>query len=84
MLVSIKLTLISPRLAGKPLSESTTNLVPSGDSFSRSLTSLTTRAMARGGKFSLDRLFVADEGFLEYECDIDDMICCCFVRLFDG
>jgi len=39
--------------------------------------------MARGGKFSLNKLFVADEGFLEYECDSDDMICCCLVRLLD-
>jgi hypothetical protein len=45
-------TTISAKLPGIPLSSSTTNRTPSGGLFTKSLTSLATRANVLGGKFS--------------------------------
>lgn len=49
-----KLTTISPKLDGSPVSWSTTKLMPSGGDFIRSRTSLATLARVRGGKFSIE------------------------------
>ena len=56
--ILFKLTMISLKLAGNPLSESTTSFVPSGADLIKSRTSRATLASVRGGKFSLDELFV--------------------------
>ncbi len=50
----IRLTTISPKLAGIPVSGSTTRLMPPGGFFIKSRTSLETLAMVRGGKFSTE------------------------------
>jgi len=61
--------LISPRL-----SESRISFVPSGDFFIRSLTSLATRAIARGGRFSLDELLYEFDDDLLNDCVRDDIV----------
>jgi hypothetical protein len=50
--VGLKLTISSPRFAGKPESLSTTSFTLSGGFLCRSLTSRAKRASVRGGKFS--------------------------------
>jgi hypothetical protein len=84
-----KLTTISPKLAGSPVSLSTTKLIPSGGDLIRSRTSFDTLARVRGGKFSielillvlLDRLYgrYNDEprAMLLLPILDEDIVCCC-------
>ena len=52
----IQLTTSSPKLAGKPVSLSTTKVTPSGGLLIRSRTSLATLERIRGGRFSIELL----------------------------